>query len=573
MADDVVIRLRMAGAALFAKDARGAAGDIKKIGDAADKTSPAFKRMGANADKATRRAEQAGKRVGNAIDKVGHGVENAATFGAVGLLGLGAAGARWGLQFDSQVESAIQRFNVFTGSVQASRQLFQQVQAVNQNSAFGLADLADSAAKLGNAGIKNVPQSLQAVANAASAAGGGADRLDRITVAMSQIAAGGTIAADDINQLSDAGVNVRAVLAREFHLTAQQVRNIGDQGIDSKKALEVLTRYFTSGTMAKAAADQAKTIGGQWATLKDNTQQALGNLALPLARSLERDYLPALNKAATQTAKILGGKGTLGQKLSKSWSTIGPELKPLRDKLEHELGSLQLGDRLGDAFEYAAPRMADAAGRAAPRVASAFASAFIHAGPWGKIATLALIGWKFGAIKALGVRLGTSLGAGVTAGAAASTRMPTGAPGAPGTPRRPTPGRAGGAAGLLAFGPEAFGAFLGNQAITGAVSHLPLGKILQYNPALGAYNATRGALKLPGVISQGAGHVIDHGIGPLAPLRDTTPRDSLYGGTLRDTLARINLQNDIRMVVNGRELARATSTSTADETARRGRSR
>lgn len=231
--------------------------------------------------------------------------------GIAGFAGVGAAAfgaVKGAISFNAQLEGAQQRFSLFTKNARETRQVIASVNDVASKSTFARTELSDVAAQLGQAGLhgKVLDKTLRGVANATAAAGGGSERLQRITVAMRQIAAGGTIAADDVNQLADAGINVRAVLAKEFGLSAKQVKNIGDEGISSKRALDVLTKDFTTGKMAKAAQAQAQTTAGVWSNIVGRTQRELGQLFQPVYVWLGTTLLPFVQRTLPTAFRVLG---------------------------------------------------------------------------------------------------------------------------------------------------------------------------------------------------------------------------------------------------------------------------
>lgn len=284
--ETIVARLRLDGQRQFSSQAQQASKDVKGIGTAAEETSSrSSKAMGA---------------MGTGFSFLGRWAKR----GAVATGGLAASGVVMGLKFNSSLESAQARFKLFTGSAAEAHRVVLGVNKVAANSTFARTDLSEVAAQLGGAGVKGkqLQSTLQGITNAAAAAGGGTDKLMRITVAMRQISAGGTIAADDINQLADAGINVRAVLAKQFHLSADEVRNIGKQGIKSKDAMEVLTKYFTTGKMAKAASDQAMTVQGQLSNLVGRTNRTLGTMTKPLYDYLASTVLPQVTKVSKKIA-------------------------------------------------------------------------------------------------------------------------------------------------------------------------------------------------------------------------------------------------------------------------------
>jgi tape measure domain-containing protein len=260
---------------------------------------------------------------------------------------------------------------------------------------FNFADLADAAALLGGSGIKDVPGTLQAAANAAAGGGKGTEGLKSIVLALSQIQSKGRLSQEEINQLTEGGaITAQRDLTKGLHLTAKELQNVGGQGIEAKKALDVLTRAWTSGKMAGAAKRQLQTLSGQWGLFTGTAQKDVGLLTAPLARDLERTVIPAANRAADQINEIFGKHGLSNEeKMRQARAVIKRELGPIGDDLKEKLDEAKIPEHLGELVGAALPKMAEAAADAAPHVAEAFVTAWMHSGPWAKLIT-ALAVWK-----------------------------------------------------------------------------------------------------------------------------------------------------------------------------------
>lgn len=402
MADDVDIRIRLRDAAQAARGVHNVRGEINELGPAA------------------RRAATGARELGNAVS-------HAASVGArgmsllayntrylgVGLAGAALAGAKWGLSFDAQVENARNRFRLFTNDVDA---LTKGVSAIDVTSQFNFADLADAAALLGNSGIQNIPNVLQGAANAAAASGRGTEGLQSIVLALSQIQNKGRLSQEELNQLAEAGApGVQKTIQREFGLTAKQAGNIGNQALDSRKAIDALTRDWTSGKMAGAAKRQISTLGGQWSLFTGNLQKASGALMLGLAANLEHGVLPAANRAVSAITDIFGTKGLSNEeKIRRARRVIDRELGPIADDIKHDIDRADIPGHLGSAVGAALPKMAGAAADAAPGVASAFVHAWLNSGPWAQLISALYLGKKLGggklAAKGIGAAIGKAAG-------------------------------------------------------------------------------------------------------------------------------------------------------------------
>lgn len=383
MSDDILIRLGLKGQQQVSRGLREVKKDAQDVGTSTEQAGMKAEAMGARFARAGDHATVSLRGLAGAI-----GV----TAGAGGLGRLTVAGVKWGLSFNAQVESARLRFGLFTNDVDG---LTKAVQKIDLKSQFNFADLSDAAALFGNNGIKDIPDVLQATANAAAASGKGTEGFKSIAIALSQIAAKGRLSQEEVNQLNEAGApGAQRIIAHHFHLTAKELQNLGGQGLDATEALKALTDEWTSGKMAKAAEAQTKTLGGQWQLLTGNMQKAAGAATEGLAHSLEKNVLPAANRASEAITKIFGDDGLSNQeKLRRARAVIKRELGPIADDLKDEIDKADIPGKLGEAVKAALPKMAEEAGKIAPDVAKAFVDAWLASGPWVKLLT-ALAIWK-----------------------------------------------------------------------------------------------------------------------------------------------------------------------------------
>jgi tape measure domain-containing protein len=312
--------------------------------------------------------------------------------GAQGLGRLTVAGTKWGLSFNSQVEQARLRFQLFTTDVDG---LTKSVQAIDRASMFNFADLADAAALLGGSGIKDVPGTLQAAANAAAGGGKGTEGLKSIVLALSQIQSKGRLSQEEINQLTEGGaITAQRDLTKGLHLTAKELQNVGGQGIEAKQgARRAHPRVDVGqdGRRREAAAADAQRPVGPVHRHRAEGRRAAHRAARPRPRA---DVIPAANRAADQINEIFGKQGLSNEeKMRQARAVIKRELGPIGDDLKEKLDEAKIPEHLGELVGAALPKMAEAAADAAPHVAEAFVTAWMHSGPWAKLIT-ALAVWK-----------------------------------------------------------------------------------------------------------------------------------------------------------------------------------
>lgn len=109
----------------------------------------------------------------------------------------------------------------------------------------------------------------QAMVDYAAGSGKSAAVMDRISLALGQIRARGTLAGQEINQLTEAGIPVREILAKAFNVTTAELIEMQEKGlIPADKAIEAITKSLEE-DFGGAAKRQAGTFAGLVSSLED----------------------------------------------------------------------------------------------------------------------------------------------------------------------------------------------------------------------------------------------------------------------------------------------------------------
>jgi hypothetical protein len=205
----------------------------------------------------------------------------------------------------------------------------------------------------------------------------------------------------------------------------QQIKGfaaVGDRASAQKVILRELNKEFGGSAAAQATAlDRLKVSWG-------NIEEAVGKGVSPVIDGVagKLDHMlvraePDLNRLGDRLDRLFKRKDlSFADKLTIGSRDAQRTLRPYEREIKRSIDQMQLGDKLGQAFERAAPAIGDAAARAAPHAATAFIRAWWHLGPWGKLFSLALISKKLGLFTLLGeaaagrFRTGWSRGGGNT---------------------------------------------------------------------------------------------------------------------------------------------------------------
>lgn len=220
----------------------------------------------------------------------GSGLGQAGRQGAAGLhmmsaaaqvagYAVGAAAVSWvaaGVSFNTTMESNQLAFSQFVGEGQKAKftmDLFRMA----AETPFAFTDITTAARKLLAVGFsaQETTRWLEVMGDAlAYIPGAGQDEIYRLTKALGDIRAKGRLMQQEMNQLTNLGLNTQAI-RDELNLTEKQAKNLGRAGIDAETALQAIDRAFTN-EYGGGAEKYMQTLAGQWQRLKDNLSMSAG---------------------------------------------------------------------------------------------------------------------------------------------------------------------------------------------------------------------------------------------------------------------------------------------------------
>lgn len=216
----------------------------------------------------------------------------------VGLLA--AAWKAVGLVIDSvkdaaNLESMNAEFEVMLGNADAARYLVQQIQGMAAATPFETAGLVANVRMMMAFG-QTADQAMGALKFLGDVAGSSQEKLDRLTLAYSQVMATGRLQGQDLLQFVNAGFNPLQVLSEKTGKSMAQLRKDMEKGAISaemvRDAFETVTgpggRFF--GNMEK----QSQTLNGLWSTMVDNIKilmAELGGRLVPFVKDVVKGII------------------------------------------------------------------------------------------------------------------------------------------------------------------------------------------------------------------------------------------------------------------------------------------
>lgn len=207
-----------------------------------------------------------------------------AVAGVAALAGQAASMASSGFQYNAAIEQSTVSFSVLLGSQRNAIAMMDELRVFAAKTPFELPTLNQAAVSL--LATKKIAQSevlpiLEKLGDAAAGSSEGFASMPRITRAISQMLTKGKIQAEEMMQLSEAGVPAWNALAGKMGKSTAEVQKLGEQGKLGTKEIMLLVEGL--GDTYKGLADkQSKTFSGLRSTITDNVQKAFGDASKPL---------------------------------------------------------------------------------------------------------------------------------------------------------------------------------------------------------------------------------------------------------------------------------------------------
>lgn len=268
-------------------------------------------------DTALGRIEQSSVKTG-AVMGAAFGAVTVAAQALQGALGtLGQAGGAI-IDLSSKLQQANIAFTTMLGSGERAGAFLKDLQQFAAQTPFEFPQLVDAAKKMLAFGFaaEQVRPLLTSVGNAAAAMGSGTEGIDRITRALGQMQAKGKVAAEEMLQLTEAGIPAWQMLADVLGTdVAGAMAAVEKRTVDATTMIDAFQKGVAT-RFGDMMAQQALTFQGAMSTIKDSAQMAAVEGLQPLfavatdvtvaiaqmAQSGEIDAWAARVKAAAQEA-------------------------------------------------------------------------------------------------------------------------------------------------------------------------------------------------------------------------------------------------------------------------------
>jgi tape measure domain-containing protein len=258
-----------------------------------DKFSQALGKLDKLVDKFDRKVDGVSKRSSMSFASIGK------SLGSLGLVvGAGALVTKIG-KLGIEMEQTRVSFSTFLGDAEKANQVISELNQFSNVTPFDNAQVIKAGKGLlafGTSADKLIP-ALKQIGDIS--AGTGKDFNELATI-YGKARVQGTLYAEDINQLVEAGVPIMGEFAKALGTTEENVKKLASQGRLKFKDLETAFKNLTSegGLFFNLMEKQSKTVGGQLSTLVGKLQT--------IGISIGEKLLPPLNAFVDVTLKAVG---------------------------------------------------------------------------------------------------------------------------------------------------------------------------------------------------------------------------------------------------------------------------
>lgn len=297
-----------------AAELRAVKTSLSEIDATVKKIQPDFDAAGTAADTFAKKTAKSAGEASSAMRGFGSEIQKGIALGAglsvVGVVAAGVAGAMAVAKdsvigFNSQLQSAKAAFTGLLGSAQQADTFLKQLQQFAATTPFEFPDVLKASQRFLGMGVaaNEVIPMLRDISTVVSAMGGGTEQINRVTVAISQMIAKNRVSAEEMNQLSEAGVQGWQMLAKGLDLPIAQVMKLAEEGqISAATFMDAWKKAANTPEMLASAKNMESTWQTATSNMKDGIAQFLQVAGKPLFDALTESAL-ALSKWLTTTSE------------------------------------------------------------------------------------------------------------------------------------------------------------------------------------------------------------------------------------------------------------------------------
>lgn len=188
------------------------------------------------------------------------------------LVAVGALAGNTAVKFTKLYETTMIVFESMLGGKEAASALYSSLLDIAKGSTYAQETFLECGKKLVGMGVDadTTKSILQATTDAVAGFGGSSENIKAVTDAFAKMSNSGRLSMEEVNTLSDNGVQALKILANQYGVSTDEMRAMISEGaVPAKDAIEKLTSGIEDGT--DGAAGMTEAMGGMAASLKAGT--------------------------------------------------------------------------------------------------------------------------------------------------------------------------------------------------------------------------------------------------------------------------------------------------------------
>lgn len=245
---------------------------------------------------------------------MGTAVGFAAAQVAGSLAGMAKDALAAGINFNAMKEQAQTAFTTMLGSGQEARRFLDDLQSFAAKTPFEFPELVTAAQRMKAMGFEAgaVIPTLTSIGDAVAGLGGGAETINRVVTAFGQIQARGKAAAQEMMQLTEAGIPAWKYLADAIGVSVPEAMKLVERGaVDAQTTISAV-RSGMDRDFGGMMAQQSQTWNGMVSTVKDNTRIVIGEAVKPMFEVLKKGLEQSMTWFEDHKAEVIGTAREIG---------------------------------------------------------------------------------------------------------------------------------------------------------------------------------------------------------------------------------------------------------------------
>ena len=267
--------------------------------------------------------------VGGTFTKAGSSISK---FVTAPVTALGVATAKTAIDFVKLKESSMGVFKQMLGGSDAAEDMYQSLLNVAKASTYSQEAFLTAGKTLVGMGTnaQDTTRYLQAITNAVAGFGGSSNDIEELASVFGKVSAKGKVLTDDLNMLSERGVNGLQILASHYGVTTDVMQDMVSKGmVPAKEGLDILVDGMENGYTY--AGEFHKGMSGMAQSLKNGTLTG----ALDSLKSSFRNMSVEMWDAFQNKPEIINAVNSIGNAMNKLPSIMGPITKAVGPMLQN----------------------------------------------------------------------------------------------------------------------------------------------------------------------------------------------------------------------------------------------